>query len=556
MRSPRRTGRSSRLRALAAAGLAALTLCAGAAAAPSTPAFAQRLGLAAGLSPEAVQRERLSFPGALEPHTPPALNRVDAYRYAADLNAGSAHPDAVLVLIPGLNSGPNTLDILARELISRDPALEVWVVEPRAGILQDRRGIEAALAERDPDFALGYYYGGLAIDGRKYQALDPKTVPSAAYWGLDLHLRDVRVVVQDVRRRYPGTRVLLGGHSLGAMLAALYVGYDFGRMPGDTPVPAIGGTTLPSLEAGARDVDGLVLIDGVPVHLIAPIRPYQYLNGLMFPLIGKVPGVNALLAPNPARRVSPFTDTPSLARTKDSILFDTIAVYAFLQPDAPSRLPGYPRNGIAITNEALLAAILSDEMEPDIFIRASIGEPLGVFDRMPDPAGIARQGLLKLSTGRPAPGQTLIRWIPYDRSTPRGRVDLRALEAAILRPDGDFTQWYMPWRLVLDLGLSLNLDTSDEFARRYVSLTQMRYVNLPILILGAGRGLIRSPGLADFYLSQTAVSRSRVRVAIFPQYSHLDIENAVDNEAVRYILDWVPDVPRPESARAAGGEAP
>ncbi|HEV2284167.1 MAG TPA: hypothetical protein VGX75_17415 [bacterium] len=500
---------------------------------------------AAPVTPEGVQRERLSFQGAEEPHTPAALNRVDAYRYAADLSADlAARPDTVLVLIPGLNSGPNTLDLLARALISRDPAMEVWVAEPRAGILQDRRGVTAALANRNPDFALGYYYGGLAIDGQKFTALDPKTVPSAAYWGLDLNLRDVRVVVKEVRRRFPDARVLLGGHSLGAMYAALYVGYDFGRTPGPQPVENVAGKIARSPEAGARDVDGLVLIDGIPLHLPVSLQPSQYLEGLSIPLIGKVPGINALLAADPGKRVSPFTETSSIARTQDSILFDTVALYAYLRPDEPSRLPGYPRNGLPITNEALLGAVLSDQMEPDMFIRASIGSPLGIFDRMPDPANISPDGLLKLSTGRPVPGQTLIRWIPYDRSVPRGLVDLRALEAAIIRPDGDFTVWYMPWRLVLDLGLSLNLDTSGEFARQYVSLTQMQYVDLPILLLGAGRGLVRSPKLANFYLDHTATPRSRVRVAIFPQYSHLDIEDAVDNQAVAAILNWLPSVGR------------
>lgn len=535
MTHPRGTGGLSRLTAIAAALLAALTLSIAAGPAPPN-------ARAAAVSPDDVQRERLSFPGADEPHTPAALNRVDAYRYAADLAA--AGPDPVLVLIPGLNSGPNTLDLLARALISRTPAMEIWVVQPRAGLLQDRRGIVAALAYRDPDFALGYYYGGLSIDGQTFQALDPKTVPSAAYWGLDLHLRDVRVVVNEVRRRFPSARVLLGGHSLGAIYAALYVGYDFGRRPGPEPVAEMAGKIAPSPDAGARDVDGLVLIDGIPIRLPLRFDPAEYLAGATIPLIGKVPGIDALLAADPRKRVGPFTDTSTLARTQDSILFDTIAVYAYLRPDAPSRLPFQPRDGLAITNEALLAAILSDQMEPDMFIRASIGGPLGVFDRMSDPAGISPAGLLKLSTGRPVPGESVIRWIPYDRSTPRGLVDLRALEAAILRPDGDFTQWYLPWRLLLDLGLSLNLDTSDAFARQYVSLTQVQYVNLPILILGAGRGLVRWPQLANFYLDHTATPRSRVRLAIFPQYSHLDIENAVDNQAVSYIVDWLPGVPR------------
>src|SRR5690348_4257228 len=219
MMHPRRAGILVRLTAAGAALLVAITFAIAAGPAPSG-------AHAAPVTPDSVRRERLTFQGATEPHTPATLNRVDAYRYAADLTAAPpGGPDTVLVLLPGLNSGPNTLDLLARTLISRNPALEVWVAQPRAGILQDRRGVTAALANRNPDFALGYYYGGLAIDGQTFKALDPKTVPSAAYWGLDLQLRDIRVVINGVRKRYPAARVLLGGHSLGAMIAALYVGY-------------------------------------------------------------------------------------------------------------------------------------------------------------------------------------------------------------------------------------------------------------------------------------------------------------------------------------------
>jgi Lipase (class 3) len=522
-----------------------LALASGGAAARPAPSHAHT-AQAAPPAPARITRERLSFQGADEPHTPAALNRVDAYRYAADAPAaGGPHPNTVLVLIPGLNSGPNTLHLLARTLVGRDPRLEVWIAQPRAGILQDRRGVTAALDYRVPAFTLGYYYGRLEIDGRQFTPLNPLAVPSAAYWGLDLHLRDIRVVIREVRRRYPNARIVLGGHSLGGMLAALYAGYDFGRAPGPAPAPGAGGIPAASSEAGANDIDGLVLIDGLPLQLPVRFGANRYLNGFSFPLLGNVPGVNALLATDPRGRVSPFTDTSAIARAKDSILFDTVAVYAYLRPDDPSVLPFYPRNGLRISNEALLGAVLSDRMQPDIFIRASVGAPLGLFDRVPDPAGVSPGGLLKLSSGRPLPGETLIRWIPYTRSTPPGLVDLRALEAAILQPDGDFTQWYFPWRLLLDLGLALSLDTSDPFSRRYASLTQIRYVNLPTLILGAGRGLIRSPGMADFYLRHTATPGSRVRVRIFPAYTHLDIEDAADNQAAAAILDWLPGIATP-----------
>jgi len=109
-------------------------------------------------------------------------------------------------------------------------------------------------------------------------------------------------------------------------------------------------------------------------------------------------------------------------------------------------------------------------------------------------------------------------------------------------PGGDFTEWYMPWRLILDLGLAAQLDTSDAFAREYVSLTQVRYTALPVLIIGAGAGLIRRAEMTRFYLSHIATPPSRVKIAILPKYTHLDIENAADNSAIPLILGWLESV--------------
>ena len=484
----------------------------------------------------AVARAPVILDGTDEPHTPASLNRIRAFRYYAP---GSDSPRTSLVLIPGLNSGPNTLDLLSRALVARGRALEVWVVEPRPSLLQDRRGVEAALDYRNPDFALAYYFGRMPIDGRSFQPLDRRAASYAAFWGLDLHLRDIRAVVQEVRRRFPDTRVILGGHSLGAILATMYAGYDFGRPPGPAPVPLAKDVPAPSDDAGARDLEGLLLLDGLPLRIVPHLAPNAYTHGLRFAIVGRIPGVDDLVSADPRRRADPFTDTSSLARTEDSLLFDVIAVYAYLRPDDASYFPFPPRRGLAITNEALLGVILSDRTQPDLFIRASVGSPRGTFQRVPDLEGLVPGGLLDLRTGEPDAGDTLIRWTPYDKSTPPGHVDLRTLEEAILRPDGDFTQWYVPWRLVLDIGLAADLDTSDHFGRQFLSLTQVRYTSVPLLIIGAGRGLIRTAGETAFYLHQIATRPQDVNIEILPGYTHLDLEEAVDNPAVPRILGWL-----------------
>jgi hypothetical protein len=504
-------------------------------------------GQAADAPAQAVERERIVLAGALEMHTPAELNQSVAFRYFVP---AAPPPTTTLVMIPGLNSGPNTLDILARALVTRGDGLEVWVVPPRATLLQDRRGITASLAEGNPDFALGYYFGGLSIGGHTFHALDQAGMSFAGYWGLDVHLRDIRSVVLEVRRRYPQTNIVLGGHSLGAILAALYAGYDFGRPPGPGPLRTEHGVPAPSPDAGALDLRGMLLIDGVPLGFLPHITPAQYLHGIRFPV--HIPGVLALTADDPRQRTEPFTNTADLARPRDDLLFDIIAAYAYLRPEEPSYLPFYPRNALRISNEALLGAILSSEMEPNLFIRATLGTPLGVFRRIPDPAHINPNGLLDLESGSPVPGHTLIEW-PADNASP-ARVNLRELEQAILRPGGDFTQWYLPWRLLVDIGLASQLDTSDAFARQYASLTQVRYTTVPIFVIGAGEGLVRHAGVVDFYRSHIAQS-ARMIVQIIPGYTHLDLEDAADNPVVPLILRWLNSITRGERTPRDQGNA-
>jgi hypothetical protein len=488
-------------------------------------------GAAAATAPAAIDRDLVNVAGAEEPHTPPALNRALAFRYRWER---APRPGVVLVLIPGLNSGPNTLDILARALIAGfGPELEIWVVAPRATLLQDRRGIDAALAYQNPDFALGYYYSSLQIDGHTFHRVRGIDVPFVAYWGLDVHLRDMRAIVREVQARYPGVAIVLGGHSLGGVFAAAYAGYDFAGVPGADPAPS-----RAAPDVGARDLAGLFFLDGLPVRIPLHLSPERYLRGFWAPVIGRIPGVDNLTATDARRRSGPFTQNSALARTADSILLDVFSVYAYLRPDDASYVPFYPRRGLAITNEALVAAIFSDQMQPDLFVRASVETPVGVFKRVPDPANINPMGLLDLQTGIPMSGARLI-YLPAGDRSPGVRVRLRALLTAILQPGGDFTEWYFPWRVILDVALAAGLDTNDPFSRRYVSLTHMADTDLPMLIIGAGHGLIRSPRQTEFYRSRVSTPPDKIEVHIIPGYSHLDVENADPNPVVPLTLAWL-----------------
>ncbi len=90
--------------------------------------------------------------------------------------------------------------------------------------------------------------------------------------------------------------------------------------------------------------------------------------------------------------------------------------------------------------------------------------------------------------------------------------------------------------------MAASLEPSDAFAQRYIRLTHVRDTALPMLILGAGHGLVRSEGATDFYRGHVTTPRDRITVKIFRDFSHLDIEDADPNPALPLILNWLESV--------------
>ena len=223
----------------------------------------------------------------------PDLNRVTTLRTRL---GDSPTPRAILVLVPGFLGGATSFDPLAQDLVERmNGALEVWAIDRRPNLLEDRLGaLHAMQGATDPactarpvqadcpifqgtqfffaDADLntpGDFPGNGDLDVDLDGELDPQRplvdrfgverlpllvqqddVRFMAHWGLDTYFRDWKRVVEEARARVgPTGVVLIGGHSQGTTWSSLWAAYDFDPNPS-------------SVLAGHSLVDGLVLLEG------------------------------------------------------------------------------------------------------------------------------------------------------------------------------------------------------------------------------------------------------------------------------------------------------
>jgi acetyl esterase/lipase len=224
---------------------------------------------------------------------------------------GPASARTVLVLQPGSPSGQSNFDLLAPELVARVRGLQVWTVDRRSNAFEDPTGFESG----DPDTA-GLYYAGLTpIGGRTFAPVPDSEAPYVRRWGAEVALEDIRRVV--LRARDHGRRrVLLGGHSTGAVLTMAYAVWDFHGRP------------------GYKDVDGLVFIDGALLGAFD-----AYLRGTLAAPIHTV--ARAKEVQSTIDSTSPFGSVASnsgIPAWVTGILPELACQFALNAPDAPSTL--------------------------------------------------------------------------------------------------------------------------------------------------------------------------------------------------------------------------
>lgn len=548
-----------------------------------------------------VGRERHVIPGYIEPNTPgapgvtvdPALEAAitdPAAKPNGKLNLNQAiyvrffdrtrtdPPTTIIIMVPSAVAGVNTLNVLAPDLVTRSGgAFEVWAVDRRSNLLENLEALR--IAESNPTVdsvnrAIDAYYNDPAGRGGYIHAHPFSLNSFMAEWGLDVHLRDLKVIVETARalRTSSGVRprIILGGGTFGAFLVEQFAAYNFE------------GT------AGFTLIDAMLLLDGTIAPGISPFNPTpdnQYLGGGPGPL-GPAPGLNNLRSPVNAPLDDGFTVT-STFNPLNFALAEAAAQLALIDPNGSSPLSQLVPNLVPVpaTNAASLAINLDDEFQPATFARFSIG-----FLKVP-PGGQVTTVASKVSPDPTVPqpngnpngawtpknlGATLQQWDPATSLVPIGLkgiepTDFNTLMRALLQGNGDrmaqpgeanFLEWYFPQRLVIDIFKAI-LDTSSlstpiknaMTARggKVLAVTENKRVNVPTLGMRAEEGFLQSPipgisGVIAFsvYRGGTNISANNFVIVNVPGYCAGDLLTTTDGTTSKAILDFLSTkVPQP-----------
>jgi hypothetical protein len=393
----------------------------------------------------------------------PGPARYDRIRV---IEQGPRHADNVLVLVPGTSAGGAYFRPVARDIAARMPGWRIWSIDRRENLLEDHSVLDRALAGKTSLRDLFRYYLGWLDDPSVAPHFTPVAdadAPFARRWGMAVAIRDLRRVIAAARRA--GDRVVLGGHSLGATIAVAYATWDFrGR-------------------AGARDLDGLVLIDG-----------------------GGSTGSTSRTRADAERQLaeldksSPFLDLTGAGLPWSAGAFNIVgSTAARLAPDEPALLADWPllpanlRPPVAVTNAGGYGYALDDDTSPESLrlVHMHIG-------------GLS-------PTGDPRP------WVDGKLGSVRRAA---MMFSGIRRIDG--TAWYHPRRLSIDGG-AVNGGVRNPAQKVLgVRTTHGDDVHLPIYAietsLGAGRVLAGARRLAK----RSHAARQLRLVDRHRSYDHVD----------------------------------
>lgn len=577
-----------------------------------------------------VSQERIVLEGYDEPNTPPnvaispalaqaitdpvarapdgtiTLNKAIFVRFFAIERP--TPPRTIVILLPDLLAGANSLAILASEIVrSSGGEIECWAIDRRSNLLEDATAMIAAesQATREASLtALAAYTDHPAGRGGYLANAPFEASRFMAEWGLDVHLRDARTIVAEARSRVGlSGKIFLGGGFLGAAMAQAFAAYNFDGI------------------AGFRLIDGLILLDfslapsatGALIR-VDPIPDEIYLNGGTVPdspnLILRsqvVTGVNRLRHPQRRFNINDTTvagDEPFLvgAQKQPSPIFGAsrllpidpyalqlieIAAQLSLWDPEGETMVGPPYVPVRATNEAAFALSVDDEFQQVNPARSSIG-----FLRIPTGRTLSDIAVRQSDPGPPAGANPNGLFAPRDLGSMPQRwtrlkdlstiglqgtepSDLETVARSFLYGSGrttladrqpNYLEWYMPTRLLLDtFGIAPTLDAS-RFSPAVraalvangspgLALTENHQVNIPVLAIRAGQGLIQGQffftaeqiftSLLDTYRQSTSISADRIKIKAtqFPTFAHGDLYTSTakgteGKSVADYIVDF------------------
>jgi hypothetical protein len=445
------------------------------------------------LAPRSVKTEYVALPGYRAPGTPEGLNRTFYLRYGTDEKAHT-----ILILVPGIFGGATNFDILARQLVASRPGLEVWAVDRRANALEDRSAFQKSLKTRDPSVAYRYYVEDARTDAG-FTAVPPAELSFMRRWGLVVHLHDLHAVVKRANR--DAETVILGGHSLGASMASLYVAYRFSEGLGDT------------------FLDGLLLLDGT----LGRTGAFGLTKGLLLGDIELVP---------PPTGFDKGRGPPYLPFGAGPDFYAAFLARALMARFKPGALA--PNSPFPVTNLACFGLRADEDYAPSAVFGASVGEAVGA--RYGGNLAAFLIGGWESRTSRTvtgvADGSLAVSWTQGDPSDEH--TDVTAHLRSRVTMQADYNEWYFPLRLLVDMGeLPLELSGRDDFSAH-------SEVGAPTLSVGAGRGLVTA--LDGFSAYSNLRASALFSSYVVPGYTHIDIVAARKNPVVPLFNRWLEQV--------------
>ncbi|TDD62635.1 hypothetical protein E1263_02655 [Kribbella antibiotica] len=466
---------------------------------------------------------------------PAACDYARYVRYrSASGPAQSSAADSIMTVLPGLAGGADEFEPNARNTIKSSAKLgryvEYWVLSYRSECLNDRTGLDAAVAARNYRVAYGYYYQNQAVNGKRFAGWPSWRDESwLATVGVAQTMNDWRTVITegipDPAQRTK--KVFCGGHSLGGLGTGVLSAWDF---DGDT---ATGDDAGANLCAGFFALDSYVIQD--PAGLSDVPLVSEAVGGLnlasaqVIELLGRL-------------GFHPSIDLKVVMTAQTWNMAAIIAMAAYFEPDAESTLlrdfartistplgtlniqltlraffsstytqfsTGIPAvQSFRYTNEALLGAMWDDNSGPiaigHLGLGSLAGGPLGpktfavpeLVNAFPLIGPIIRGGGSGQDKVAPLDPRKLYRWQNYDEpaqrridgkvfSTPANEVtDIREFAPLLFDGPTSYLDSFYPTRAIVDL--------FDLAGARTGELRHIKYdhaaATKPMLIVLAGDG--------------------------------------------------------------------
>ncbi|MBU1245041.1 hypothetical protein KKD52_17095 [Myxococcota bacterium] len=440
--------------------------------------------------PIVVATETRTYPVAATPANPvsgetaPSETQfIRVQRYYAENPWGPTR--AIVLAYPGAQLGAGSYRTIAETLIERSGGtIELWAYERRGNLLEDRTGVDAALASGDASLAFDYYGEGLEIDGKTFGGVIPGDTPTfMSEWGLAQEAADLKMVLDFIPEDRRKSSVILMGFSLGSPVIGQFAAWDFdGKKASDYLAGVVmldGGGLRRSLTEDQYHEEGCVGSLGLKVGLDQLREAGPYVQEL-----GLDSGIWIALDLAALRASGRFNDPRD--EVQDRVLKNLIGIFL----DKPD---------LRLTARAALSVLADDNFAPAIVMRAGLGMIEG------GPVEEYHSELAGETLLRPSSTEVLYSWLDYDQTDPPELSSVEEMAELILSGPTGAMEWYSPVRLNLDVcacdGLDVRPSDDDYRWRMGMRVTRNAEMDAPVLFFFAEYGEIWDLAFINNYMN-------------------------------------------------------